>query len=709
MRTGGAQEIPMPRRPFPPQGLLSLACSVAGLLWLPSSPAAEPAESAAALSGVTVTAATRTREPAEEVTATVEVLTGEEMRQNGATMLDEALRAQSSIYMGPDGNAFSIRGGSKQDMIYLLDGRRLRGNSGRSFELNRIPVSYVERVEIVKGPGSVVYGSDAVAGVINVITRRPGEGLEASLEAHGARPTSADGGDRNNGAFFVGGGSRDTRFRLMADVMEREAYSEKAVAEVEPEKETNELPESYRFDEDLREEADVSNLRGSLSHWVNDDVRLALDAGLTEEGRDWRSVHARPPVETGYTDDSGEPVRASQIPDLQEEDVTRRDLAATAEWLATDTLDLRYRLYQSRYHLERARTFLDPEAFGFSSRAASDFGAREVTITDRVNDLHATWEPSLEHTLLSGLEHNRQSYRDHLLAGEPKDSQWVAGAYAQHQWQTTERLKVVYGARYDDSSGDVDNTSLQGGAVYRLNGGVRLRARYAEGFKVPELRSYYVRARNPRGDRVLGAYVEDEALGKGRHELDPQRSRNYELGAEGRLPFGATTFHYDLGLFYTEFNDRITRTWAPGRQYLTFRNVNDARTQGAETALGLRFPAFEWKVAATWLDAIDRDTRNRLPDAPPLTAMVSAAWMPVDPLRLQARVRHVGERYQDSANTMEDDAYTLTSLDAGYEPVRWPGLTLRAGVENLFDADNDNALESDAGRRLEVGFRYEFQ
>lgn len=696
----------MPKEPLLRQ---ALTWSVAGLFCLPTTPSAEPSGATDTLSGVTVTAATRTPEPLEETTAAVEVITGEEMRQSGASMLDEALRAESSIYMGPDGNAFSIRGGSKQDMIYLVDGRRIRGNSGRSFELNRLPVSQIERVEIVKGPGSVVYGSDAVAGVINVITRKPGAGLEASVEAQGVRPTDAEGGDRDSAAFFLGGGSRDTRFRLMADVMARDAYSEEAVAAVSPKKATDQLPETYRFDEDLREEADVYNVRGSLSHRVTEVFRVALDAGLTQEVRDWRSVHASPPVKTGYTDDNGKPIRASQIPSRQEEEVTRRDLAATAEWLATDTLNLRYRLYQSRYRLERAKTFLDPEAFGFASAEASDFGAREVTLTDRVNDLHATWTPSPGQTVLAGFEHNRQSYRDHLLAGEAKDAQWVAGVYAQHQWQATDRLKLVYGARYDDSSGDVDNTSLQAGAVYQLRRGLRLRARYAEGFKVPELRSYYVRAQNPKGDPVLGAYVTDDGLGKGRHALDPQRSRNYEIGVKGRLPLGSTAvFQYDLGLFYTEFDDRITKTWAPSKQYMTFRNVNDARTQGVETALGLHFPTVEWKVAATWLDAIDRDTHNTLPDAPPLTAVGSVAWTPVAPLRLEVRVRYVGERYQDSANTAKDEAYTLTGVDVGYQPARWPGLTLRAGVENLLDADNDTSLVPDPGRRVQAGVRYDF-
>ena len=68
---------------------------------------------------------------------------------------------------------FSIRGFDADKVLVLIDGRRLTGEIDRDFEIDRISLDRVERVEIVKGPASVLYGSDALGGVVNIITREP--------------------------------------------------------------------------------------------------------------------------------------------------------------------------------------------------------------------------------------------------------------------------------------------------------------------------------------------------------------------------------------------------------------------------------------------------------------------------------------------------------------------------------------------------------
>ncbi len=682
-------------------GSLLAASTVAPLA---IAPAASGAADAEALPEITVTAPTRTRRAIERTPAATEVITEEAIQRSGATMLDEALRSESSLFIGPDGDTFSIRGGGRTDIIYLIDGRRIRGTSGRGYELNRIPVSHVERVEIVKGPGSVAYGSDAIAGVINVITRKPEPGLEGSAEVETGAPTDGQGGQRDHGALYLGGGNADTRWRLLADALERDAYAEPATAEIDTRPPTDELAATYGFDEDHREEADVYNLRAGLTHWLTRDLRLDLEAGVMdgERRRDFTFVRGKPAIPTGVQEGS-QTVKADRFPARLAEDSRRRDLAAEAEWLATEDLELRYRLYESRFEMERSNTFLLPQAFGFETREASEFGPRDVTLTDRVNDLQATWRPNERHTVLTGLKHTAQSYRDHELSEDPEHDQWVGGAFAQHEWQATERLDLVYGARYDDSSVDVDNTALQAGSVYRLHPAARIRAQYAEGFKVPELRSYFVDTTGPSGKRVLGThFIEGE-------ELDPERSRNYELGLAGELVVsGAVQGRYDLGVFYTEFDDRITKTRATttDKAAKTFRNVDDARAQGAELDLGLALePALELQLAATYLDAINRDTGETLAHAPEWNAVASVLWQPAGPVELQLRTRYVDEVYD---GTEWESAYTLTSLDAEYAPAAWDGVTLQAGVDNLLDNENDSSLYADPGRFVRAGIRYDF-
>jgi|GEM_PF-3208279 len=691
------------------------------LLAGPAAATASSDEAAHVLPPVSVTAATRTERLVENTPASTEVITGKNIRRSGATMLDEALQAESSLFTGADGNRFSIRGGGRADIVYMLDGRRISGTSGRGFELNRIPVSHVERIEIVKGPGSVVYGSDAVAGVINVITRRPDAGFEGSVELQGGMPASADGGERINGSLFLGGGTRDTRFRLLADVLDREAYSEGAIADVRIAEQGEQVRPSesgtleddhaiqdrYAFDEDRRESARVYNLRAGVSHWFTDDFNVELEAGLLREERERRFLHERPPVATGYTRNSGDPVQALQFPARQAEDSDRRDLAVAAEWFVTDTLELNYQIYESRFEMDRSNTFLQAADFGFDATGDSEFGPREVTFTDRVHDFAAAWRPDTRHTVLTGFEHKHQTYRDHEPAHEPEDEQWVGGVFLQHEWAVSDRLDLVYGARHDETSTEVDNTSLQAGAVYRLAPEARLRVQYAEGFKLPELRSFHVDTLNPRGQRVLGAHVVDPAVGKARHELDPETSRNTELGIAGDLRLSDTTSgYYDVGLFHTKFDDRIAQTPGDGN-YRTFRNVSNARARGVETRLGAALGSqVELRLGATWMDAIDRDSGETLTDAPELTAVASALWTPTEALQLQLRSRYVDEVHVGADEW--ERSYTLTSVNAVYTPMGWEGVTLRGGIDNLFDTDNDSSLRADPGRFLHAGLRYDF-
>ncbi|MCG5537683.1 TonB-dependent siderophore receptor [Halorhodospira sp. 9622] len=646
------------------------------------------------LPDLTVTAATRTERQVEHTPAATEILTAEQLQRSGAATLGEALRSESSISVAADGSSTSIRGGNRSETLYLVDGRRLLVHTRNV--LDRIPVSHVERIEIVKGPGSATYGSDALAGVINVITRRPEPGLEGGVELQTGAPTDADGGERHQGAAYLGGGTQDTRFRLFADAVEQRAHSEETTSRPTV---NGDAVSPQTFDRDLRPSADVYNLRAGLTHWFTEDFHIDLEAAFMREERQERYVH-RPPTETG---DGG---TARQFAVEQTSETQRRDLAAKAEWLPTETLQLRYQIYESRREMERANAFLDPEAFGFDSAEDSEFAPREPKNILRVNELKAQWQPMSRHTVTTGFEHQQQVDKNRVPDDEPREEQWIASPFVQHDWQITDRLQLIYGARHDETSEDDSGTSLQAGAEYRLAPSARLRAHYAEGFKMPDLRQLHIDARNPRGDRVLGAHVTEPSVDKEPHELAAESSRNFEVGIAGDLDLqGDITAFYDVGLFYTEYDDRISQV-PETNQYRTFRNVEDARTQGTELQFGVAFdPQLELSLAATYLDAIDRDSRETLPDTPEWTAVAKALWTPTDPLELQLRTRYVDEvRARDDW----DSAYTLTSLDVGYAPAAWDGLRLQGGIENLLDEGNDSSLRADPGRFARAGVRYDF-
>ena len=151
-----------------------------------------------------ITIATKTQKSIDGVAATVEVVTQHEIEKMGAESLRDVVERTPglNIMFGtfPSASALSkssitIRGMSGNGTLILLDGRRLAGEVQNPYDLDRIPATVIERIEIVKGPMSSLYGADAVGGVINIITKRPSQKLKIDA---GARYGANQDGDADN-------------------------------------------------------------------------------------------------------------------------------------------------------------------------------------------------------------------------------------------------------------------------------------------------------------------------------------------------------------------------------------------------------------------------------------------------------------------------------------------------------------------------------
>lgn len=136
---------------------------------------------------ITITSASKTEQSIKDVTANVEVITKEEIEEKRFTTVSEALNSIAGVSFtsnGSIGNSSSIfvRGMSSNRVLVLVDGIRYQdpsNTSGASFE--NLMASDIERIELIKGAYSGIYGSDASAGVINIITSSAKKGLNASV------------------------------------------------------------------------------------------------------------------------------------------------------------------------------------------------------------------------------------------------------------------------------------------------------------------------------------------------------------------------------------------------------------------------------------------------------------------------------------------------------------------------------------------------
>lgn len=152
-----------------------------------------------------VVTATKTDQSINNVTTSVQVITEDDIEQMGSTTLKDIINKTPGLIMQygtfPSGSSaskssISIRGMGATGTLWLIDGRRIAGEVKNPYDMDRIPATMIERIEIVKGPMSALYGADAVGGVINIITKQPINGFSSQVSV--STGTNIDGDSSNS-------------------------------------------------------------------------------------------------------------------------------------------------------------------------------------------------------------------------------------------------------------------------------------------------------------------------------------------------------------------------------------------------------------------------------------------------------------------------------------------------------------------------------
>ncbi len=166
-----------------------------------------------------VVTATKTERKPQDVTQSVTVINSDAIQKSGATNVAEVLSTTAGAMVtdqGPLGSlqAITLRGSSYQQVLILLDGKRLNSASAGGYDLSELPVPLdaIERIEIVRGPASALYGADAVGGVVNIITKKPAKPvatLSGALGEHGYNSNSVYLGGTDGKAYYALSYSRE--------------------------------------------------------------------------------------------------------------------------------------------------------------------------------------------------------------------------------------------------------------------------------------------------------------------------------------------------------------------------------------------------------------------------------------------------------------------------------------------------------------------
>lgn len=594
---------------------------------------ADPDEAAQSI----VITATRHAMPLVDAPAAMSVVTGEQIAERGADNVFEALRGETGVSMQGrtigGRTAMALRGMEFRHTLYLVDGKRIGGTDGvvghSDFQYDWVATEDIERIEVVRGPMSVLYGSEALGGVINVITRRPGPVWAFGMLAEGRWGDNSLGGDGNRAAVRASGPLTDN---LRVAVSLADAWRQ-AVALTEDPRLT-EIEGRHKHD-------------GSLQLWgspvAGHEIQIEYRAG--EEDR-WANARERGGARRIYES-------------LTDIDRSHGSVGWRADWAGPWQAQSLLRAYESRVDVGNARNN------GVAALRPNNFA-------DRIVEGQLSAMPQPGSLLTGGFEvRDEQLYNIGLPGGAGQASH--DALYAQGEFDLTPALALTAGLRHDRHERFGDEWSPRAYAVWHAAPGWTVKGGIGHGFKAPSLK------------QISPDYAEDEGPNTyfGNASLLPETSDAAELGVGWDTPAAGAQAMVFASRVENLIVPQLLRQVGTRGEYL-FENIDSSRFQGVETALDLRLPAgFAVNATYTYLDARDSNG-NRLEKRPRHSLGLRLAWRG-GPWRAGIDAQYSAGQVLavPTPGLPPQPVPDLTRVSAQVSRELGFGLTLSGGVDNL--------------------------
>jgi outer membrane receptor for ferrienterochelin and colicins len=576
--------------------------------------------SAGQLEEVVVTGSRRKQTLADSPVAT-EVITREQVERSGAVNLAELLEEHPGIRIvrtPQAGATIQMQGLESKYVLVLIDNQRTVGRVQSQNDLSRIAAEDIERIEIVKGPSSALYGSDAIGGVVHIITKRSRKPFEArAIAEYGQRNTVELGG-------HVGWSTPYLRGRVMAGWRLGDAY-------------------------DLDPSTEATN--GNSYSAVHGGIRLSYDPIPARYDGD---TLVKPAPYT-ITASSAYTIRNENGVDQLDRQVFDREQLVEIFDGSVDSImrlspDAKLRLLGAftLYRFQR-----------LSDRRGVDEYEYEDTIERRPSLLIQHDQRLFEdHTFTLGSEMFHQRLESQLRLGDEPGTRTGIAFFLQDQWDASlvPRLSVVPGLRVDVDSQFGVYPSPKLTLRYDPHRMVVLRGSYGWGFRAPNFEELLLSFINPS----VGYEV------RGNLDLDPERSRAVNVGAELRPH---DRFWASLNFFRNDIDDLIQTESVPGPR-TTFQYVNIARanTMGLEAMAaatpvkGLRLEA-GYTLTHTEDEELDRPLENVALHRGTWRGHYHFKYWPAWGWHLQLRGQVVGQRPFYSADADGDGVEERTDAD----------------------------------------------
>ncbi|WP_255873754.1 TonB-dependent receptor [Microbulbifer elongatus] len=673
-----------------------------------------------ALEQVIVTA-TREAKTRSELAESVGVISEEALEHIAPAHPADALNRVAGVHvnnLGGEGHMTSIRQPISTAGVYLFleDGIPTRPtgffNHNGLYEIN-VPQS--AQLEVTKGPASALYGSDAIGGVINAVTKAAPEAAEVSLSGE----VGADGWQR---ALISGGNSlgASSAYRLDLNRTASEGFREEA--------DYTRTSLSGRLDSQFAEGWDSKTVlsystidQSGVSGLEEDDYRNNVQKNLYHGDIGYREVEAlRLSSELAYTPSASSLITATPF-------IRHNSMAMMPSWMVTYDPNIRDTEFSSyglllkyRRDFERGEMIVGVDA----DYTPSEYREERITVA-------RDGEYFVDYARTGALTY-------HFDAEQTSVSPYVHGEFAPSEnWRLSAGLRYdVFEVDYEDQLGtpntdpshfrpvsqsrDYDNLSPKLGAVYKLNDNHQLYASYRHAFRAPTVGTLF-----------------RPGSSEGTTELEPVTSVSQEVGLRGIV---AERVNYEVAVYdmttendivsYIEGNDR--KTTNAGETSHKGVEVSVQAPVGQAWELGVSYAAMrqQYEDFSYVFSRFDPScycmvsenlnfAGNAISRAPESLANVTLAYTPqwLNGLRMELEWSHMGDYYTDQTNTQKYAGHELFNLRATHHFAE--DLSVYARLSNITDerystytsnqvGDADLSYRPGLPRSLFAGVRYRF-
>lgn len=708
-----------------------LAIAVAACLASPLAVQAEDAKQTENLETLVVTAGGY-EQKVVDAPASISVISQEDLQKKPYANLLDAVKDIEGVDIGETTDksgqgSVSIRGMGADYTLVLIDGKKQNNNGdiypndfgGLQFA-NIPPMSMVERIEVIRGPMSTLYGADAMGGVINIITKKVSNEWTGSISHSKTIQTASEWGNKDTtDVALMGALIKDT-----LGISLRGSYYDNKKSNPNWKKDAFNGEDSSKNNSSFGGNGKTMDNQNwtfgagltytpNANHTIKADVDLAKQEYDNTEG----SVGTVDSYETLYNNQ-----RVGYAP-KQEMERNQYSLFWDADWKkGKSTLGIHHiesknlgrslplNAEQRKYINDNKSSWpdldtamQDPIFRAMMPRPVRDLNSLNTTVSGKYE------LPLDNHYLVTGVEYTQAELEDGVFGmesggvGGKTKKYYQYSVFAQDDWFLTDALTLTFGGRYDKHEDFGSHVSPRAYAIYRLNPSVTFKGGVATGYKTPKTTDLY--------DGITGFGGQGTTPMVGNPDLKPEKSTNYEVAVYYEHP---SRHSVNLTVFQNNFKDKIEAGDAPGNVGADWealgqnptqkQNIDKATIKGVEiSGKYFIFDNLTLKANHTYLDSEMKDDDpaykgKPLRSSPKHAYNITLDWQATQ--KFNTYLQHSGEidRFntrtpEKIGNTVLDDPYkdiyyknfSIWNLGATYNLTE--NVTLSGRVNNLFDKD----------------------